>query len=137
MLLLRAILLWSVISVHVVGGAVLFRRLFPRESVWFGFIVPALALVSILNFIEHTVAMPSLSGLLPFTTLGCLWALLQLRRHWRQLRLPIGLFLVTFACTLTLRALRPDIVSRRDGTIDLSLMASFCMGQKVPPPLIL
>lgn len=137
MLLLRAIILWSILSVHVVGGAVMFRRLFPRESVWFGFVVPPLVLISILNFVERMVAMPSLLWLLPFTTLGCLWALFRWSGHWGQLRLPVAIFLAAFAFNLTLRALRPDIMSKNDGVLDLSLMTSFCMGQKVSPPLIL
>ena len=57
MLLLRALLLWALVSVHVVGGAMLFRRLFAGESAWFGFIVPALAFCLGLNFIEHFVAL--------------------------------------------------------------------------------
>ncbi len=88
MLLARALLLWSVISIHVIGGAILFRRLFPRESVWFGFIVPPLVFISMLNFIEHMVAVPFLVGLSPLTTLCSLWALLQLRGHWRNSDFP-------------------------------------------------
>ena len=42
MLLLRAALLEFLVCYHVVGGAVLFRRLFPRESAWLAFIVPTL-----------------------------------------------------------------------------------------------
>ena len=136
MLLLRAFLLWSIISLHVVGGAVLFRRFFPRESPWFGFIVPLLTFVLVLNFIERFVAFPSLLWLLPFTTLGLIWILLHPQARWRRLGLPIGVFLASFAFTLTLRALRPDILTTRDGVVDLSLLASFCQGEKVPPSLI-
>ena len=46
MLLLRAVLLWSLVSLHVVGGAAVFRRFFPRESPWWGFFLPSLALVA-------------------------------------------------------------------------------------------
>ena len=136
MLLLRTLLLWSIISLHVVGGAVLFRRWFPRESPWFGFLVPGVALVVLLNFIEHLVALPSLLWLLPYSALGCLWALTQARESWKDLRLPAGIFLASFAFTLTLRCLRPDISGVRDGTVDLSLLASFCQGEKLPPTLV-
>ena len=136
MLLLRALLLWAIISLHVVGGACLFRRLFPRESPWFGLIVPSLALVAVMNFIEHLVAVPTLLGLLPFSSVGCLAALWVQKQDWRVLALPVGIFLCAFAFTLSLRALRPDIISVRDGVVDLSLLASFCMGEKLPPPLI-
>ena len=126
---------------HVVGGAVLFRRLFPRESPWFGFIVPALAVTLVLNFVEHLVAIPSLRWLLPFTTLGCLWLIMSPKTIWRGLRLPTGIFLGSFAFTLFLRFLTPDISAARDGIYDLQFISSFCMGQSLPvestwiPPL--
>jgi len=41
MLLLRALLLWSLVSLHVVGGAAVFRRLFPSESPWYGLLCRA------------------------------------------------------------------------------------------------
>jgi hypothetical protein len=135
-LLLRAFLLWALLSLHVVGGAAVFRRFFPRESPWYGFILPGLALVLVLNFIEHLVAVPTLLWLLPFSTAGCIWALLYPRLEWRGLRLPTGIFLASFAFTLGLRALSPDIIGLRDGVVDLSLLSSFCMGEKVPPTLI-
>jgi hypothetical protein len=135
MLLIRAILLWSIISLYVVGGAAVFRRFFPKESPWFGFIVPSLALVIIMNFIEHMVAVPSLLWLLPFTTLGFIWAIFHPEVNWKGFRLPTGIFLASFAFTLTQRALRPDILGVRDGIPDLGLMASFCLGAKVPPPI--
>ena len=77
MLLLRALLLWSVVSVHVVGGAVLFRRLFGRDYDWYGFFVPMLALCLGLNFIEYFVPVPTLLWLLPFTTIGSLLLLVR------------------------------------------------------------
>jgi hypothetical protein len=70
MLLLRAGLLELLVCFHVIGGAVLFRRLFPRESPWLAFIVPILIVMSALNFIEHLIALPNLGWLLPFTLLG-------------------------------------------------------------------
>jgi hypothetical protein len=129
------------VSLHVVGGAVLFRRLFPRESPWFGFVVPALALVMFMNFIEHEVAIPTLRWLLPFTTLGSIWLMVDPKTKWRTLRLPTIIFLVSFAFALFLRFLKPDIEAVRDGTYDLQFISSFCMGQTLPaestwiPPL--
>ena len=83
MLLLRFCLLWGLVAVHVLGGAILFRRLCPRESPWFGFIVPAMAIVLGLNLLEHAVGFPSLRGLLPFTFLGSLWLIIFRRTNWR------------------------------------------------------
>lgn len=135
MLLIRAFLLWSAISLHVVGGAALFRRLFPRESPWLGFFVPGLALVILLNFIEHFIAMPSLLAVMPITCLACIWALARPGLDWKGFRLPTFIFLGSFAFTLFLRALIPDVYKVPDGVVDLSLMSTFCMGEKVPPPL--
>jgi len=139
--IIRLCLLWSLVSLHVVGGAVLFRRFFPRESPWFGFFVPALTLVLFLNFIEHQVAVPSLKALLPVTTVGCLWLMLSPQTRWRRLRLPSIIFVACFAFTLFLRFLKPDIAGVRDGLYDLQFVSSFCMGQSLPaestwiPPL--
>jgi uncharacterized membrane protein len=139
--IIRFCLLWSLVSLHVVGGAVLFRRLFPRESPWFGFVVPALALVLVMNFLEHEVAIPSLRILLPFTTLGSLWLIFNPQTKWRRLRLPTIIFLASFFFTLFLRFLKPDIAGARDGIYDLQFISGFCMGQTLPvestwiPPL--
>jgi len=114
---------------------VVFRHFFPKESPWFGFIVPSLALVIVMNFVEHVVAIPSLLWLLPFTTFGFIWAIFDSKVNWKGLRLPTGIFLASFAFTLTLRAIRPDIMQLRDGIIDLGLMSSYCLGEKVPPPM--
>jgi hypothetical protein len=115
-----------------VGGAVLFRRYFPRESPWFGFVVPALAFILFLNFTEHHLAVPSLSWLLPVTSLGSLWLILQPQTRWRGLLLPTFIFLGSFAFTLFLRYLKPDIAESRDGIYDLQFISSFCMGQTLP-----
>jgi len=163
MLLLRALLLWSVISVHVVGGAVLFRRLFGRDYDWYGFLVPMLALCLGLNFIEYFVAVPTLLWLLPFTTIGSLlllirpgfdfrelWrgmragaanatassaspALATVPFSWEGLRLPTGIFLGSFAFTYLIRCLQPDILASSDGLADLNLIANFCKGETLPP----
>ena len=53
--IIQAFLLWFFISSLMIGGAFAFRCFFPRESPWFGFIVPPLAFVILLNFIEHFV----------------------------------------------------------------------------------
>jgi hypothetical protein len=158
MLLLRALLLWSIVSLHVVAGAVLFRRLFPRESPWFGFIVPALAFCILINFVENFIAVPSLLWLLPFTTIGSV--LLVARpdltwegaRHlfhssqpspaaeparadfsWRDLWLPLAIFLLSFAFTFFIRSIEPDILPSSDGLADLNLIANFMKGETLPP----
>lgn len=133
MLLLRDLLLWTVISLHVVGGAAFFNRLFPRESPWFGLVIPGLSLIVILNFIEHLVGLPTLLWLLPFTSLVAIYFILDPDTNWKPLILPVSVFLVSFAFTLTQRVLKPDILQVSSGTYDLTLISSFCMGQKVPP----
>ncbi len=103
--------------------------------------MPALALVLVMNLAEHMLAIPSLRLLLPFTTLGFLWLIVSPKTRWRGLRLPTGIFLVSFAFTLFLHFLKPDIENVRDGTYDLQFISSFCMGQSLPvestwiPPL--
>jgi hypothetical protein len=162
MLLLRALLLWALVSVNLVGGAILFRRLYGREAPWFGFVVPALALCVGLNFIEHFVAVPSLLGLLPLTTVGSIlllarpnvaWGFWRTRKPvtgfavpkkavepaeerlaaWRDLRLPGGIFLGLFAFTFFVCCLDPSILASSDGLADLNLVANFCQGETVPP----
>jgi hypothetical protein len=133
MLILRVLLVWTMVSVHVVGGAALFRRLFPRESPWFGFIVPALALVVGLNFIEHGIAIPTLQWLLPITFGVCLWQMVSRKTSWSLLWFPTVIFLASFSFTLFLRCLTPDIARVRDGVIDLHFISDFCMGQTLPP----
>ena len=159
MLLLRALLLWSLVAVHVAAGAVLFRRLFPRESAWFGLVVPAFTLCVALNFLEHFIALPSLLGLLPVTTIGSIFLLARpnfdasWRRgrlgmdrfvpatadggstpfSWNDVRLPLGVFLVSFAFTFLIRCLSPTIQASSDGLADLNLIANFCQGGTLPP----
>jgi hypothetical protein len=132
-LLILICLLWLLVSAHVVGGAILFRRLFPRESPWFGFIIPGLALTLTLNFIEHVVALPSLRWLGAVTFIGSIWLIISRRTKWRFLWLPTAVFLIAFTFTLFLRAVNPDIAPVRDGIMDLHLVADYCMGQTLPP----
>ncbi len=87
MLLLRAGLLELLICFHVLGGAVVFRRLFPRESPWLAFILPTLIVMSVLNFIEHFIALPNLVWLLPFTLGGLFLAMARPRYSWEGMRL--------------------------------------------------
>jgi len=193
MLLVRALLLWSLVSLHVVAGAVLFRRLFGRESVWFGFLVPMLAFCVVLNFIEYFIPLSSLLWLLPLTTVGAIVLVIypgltwQGLRHllqsassptlapssgpadetsperpglwseglrpaapvaanpalasspasssfsWDGLRLPVFIFLVSFAFTFFIRCLEPDILPSSDGLADLNLLANFTKGETLPP----
>ncbi len=83
MLLLRAVLLEILVCFHVIGGAVLFRRYFPRESPWLAFIVPIFFVMAVCNFTEHFIAMPNLAWLLPFTLGGLGWAIFRPGYSWR------------------------------------------------------
>lgn len=133
MRLLLVCFLWFLVSLHVVGAAVWFRRRFPQESPWFGFIFPSLAFVCVFNFVEHCIGLPTLLYLLPVTGLICAWGLFLPGTNWKGLRLPTGIFLVAFAFTLLLRAVKPDILFVSSGTYDLTIFSSFCMGEKLPP----
>jgi len=55
--------------------------------------------------------------------------------NWKGLGLPTGIFLGSFAFTLTLRCLRPDLHTARAGLVDLAMMDCFCLGEKLPPHL--
>ncbi len=134
MLFLRACVLATLVCVHVLGGAVLFRRLFPRESPWWGFFLPTLLLVSTLNFIEHLVALPMLAVALPFTTCGSILAMVCFRGWWKSLRLPIALFVPTFLFCFSIKCLQPNInYYNTEGLTDLNRILDFCLGDTVPP----
>ncbi len=134
MLLFRACVLATLVCVHVLGGAVLFRRLFPRESPWWGFFLPVLLLVSTLNFIEHLVALPMLVGALPFTTCGSILAMVCFRGWRKSLRLPIALFVPTFLFCFSIKCLQPNInYYNTEGLTDLNRILDFCLGDTVPP----
>jgi len=126
-------MLWGLVSIHILGGACLFRRLLPRESPWLGFLVPSLAIPIVLNFIEHGVALPELVWLLPITFIGSVWMLISPKTHWRFLWKPAVVFLLAFTIPFLLRCLKPDIGEMRDGPLDEFLLSSFTMGDKLPP----
>ncbi len=60
--LIQALFLWLFMAGFTVGGAAAFLRFFPGESPWFGSLLPPLGLVVPLNFVEHFVALPTLSA---------------------------------------------------------------------------
>jgi hypothetical protein len=132
MLLLRAALLEILVCIHVVGAAVLFRRLFPRESPWLAFLVPTLMVMSGFNFIEHFIALPQLGWLLPFTLGGLLWAVARPGYSWEGLRLPAILFVVVFTWDFFIRCLNPSITCNTEGVADMARMVDFCLGGKLP-----
>src|ERR1700722_15199562 len=132
MLLLRAGLLELLVCFHVMGGAVLFRRLFPRESPWLAFILPILIVMTTLNFIEHFIAFPSLSWLLPITLVGLCVAMIRPGYSWDGLRLPSILFVVVFTWALFLKCLNPDITCNTEGVADMARVLYFCLGSKLP-----
>jgi len=133
MALARDFFLWFLLSFHVVGGAILFRRYFPRESPWFGFFLPALALPMALNFIEHFLALPSLLWLAPFTTGGLIFIIFRGGYSWEGLRVPIVVFLLAFAFVFAVRCINPNITPGSDGLTDLSMTLNYCHGEKIPP----
>ena len=135
MLLLRIWLFWGLVSLHIIGGATLFRRFFPRESPWFGFLVPSLALILPLNALEHVLALPALVWLLPFTMGISLWSIFAPGLSWKKLILPTTLFLVAFTFTLALRALKPNVLRVSSGTYDLTILSSFLYGANRAAPL--
>jgi len=134
MLILQALLLWLMVSTLMVGGAMVFHHYFPEESPWFGFIVPSFALVLLLNFIEHGVALPILVWLLPVFLAGTVW--LAVAKGWfkEPLILPSVVFLLAFGFTFGVRCLQPDIDYTSDGLSDLNMINNFSQGETVPPP---
>ncbi len=132
MALLRVSFFEFLICVHVIGAAVLFRRLFPRESPWLGFFIPTLAAMSVLNFFEHYVALPSLGWLLPFTLGGLTWAMVRPGYSWKGLKFPTILFVVIFTFVMALRCISPDIPNWTEGAGDMTRVLEYCMGDKLP-----
>jgi len=133
MLLLRAVLLELIVCFHVVGGAVIFRRLFPRESPWLALFVPTLLVMMVCNFIEHVIPLTHLSLLLPFTVAGILWATLRPGYSWKGLQLPVTLFLLLFTWAFFLKCLNPEITNNTEGVADMARVLDFCLGGTLPP----
>jgi hypothetical protein len=133
MLFLRAALLEFLICFHVVGGAVLFRRLFPRESPWLAFILPVLIIMTVLNFVEHFLPLPNLGWLLPLTMGGLGWVLLRSPGVWEGMKLPVILFLLVFTWVFFIRCLHPEITCNTEGPADMARMLDFCLGSTIPP----
>jgi hypothetical protein len=133
MIYLRDVLLFGLVALHLTGGAILFRRIFPRESPWLGFILPALAIALACNFIEHSIALTWLHALLPLTTLGSAWLLISPKTNRRLLWKPTVVFLVALAIPFILRCSKPVIAIARDGPEDGYLIGNFCMGGTLPP----
>ncbi len=131
--MLQALILWLFISGLTVGGALAFHRLFPLESPWFGFFVPALALVVLMNFLEHFVALPNLLLLFPVLVALVGWFLLRPGLSYRPVVLPAAVFLASFAFTYLIRCLQPDILTSSDGLSDLNKINNFCQGGTLPP----
>ncbi len=125
MLILQALFLWLIVSTLMIGGAMLFHRLYPDESPWFGFIVPPLAIVLLFNFIEHLVALPTLLLLLPLFLGATIWMAVSGKYFTRALILPSAIFLASFAFTFGIRCLQPDISYTSDGISDLNMVNNF------------
>ncbi len=134
MLILQALFLWLIISALIVGGAMLFHRLFPDESPWFGFVVPPLAVVVLINFIEHLIALPVLLYLLPLFLGAAVWMLVSGQYFKQPLILPTIIFLASFAFTFAVRCLQPNIDFSSDGVSDLNMINNFSQGSALPPP---
>ena len=133
MLFLRVVLLELLVCFYVIGGAVVFRRLFPRESTWLAFILPTLIVMAGFNFLEHFIAMPNLVWLLPITFIGLGWAIIRPGYSWEGLRLPTILFVAVFTWAFFIKCLNPSITCNTEGVADMARVLDFCMGDKLPP----
>ena len=133
MLLLQAFILWLMVSTLVIGGAIAFLHFFPQESPWFGFFVPPLAFVILVNFIEHFVAIPSLLAFLPLLLGFLIWILATSKIPKESLLLPSLIFLGSFAFTFGVRCIQPDILYTSDGLADLNKINNYCQGDILPP----
>jgi len=134
MLLIRVFILAVLVGLHVIGGAVVFRRLFPRESAWWGFFAPMLALLFVLDFIEHGLALPHLYWLLPLSTGALIWAMASAGRAAKALRVPGVIFVAAFAYALLVKCFQPDINCYfTEDMTDANRILNFCLGDKLPP----
>jgi hypothetical protein len=142
MLVLRALLLAFLVCFHVIGGAVVFRRLWPRESPWLAFIIPTLIVMCVFNFIEHFIAIPDLGWLLPFTLVGLGIAMVPAGMSWRGyhlagyswegLRFPTIVFLCVFTWAFAIKCAIPGIYCNGEGAADMARVLDFCLGSKLP-----
>jgi hypothetical protein len=133
MLILRVVFLELLVCFHLIGAAMLFRRFFPRESPWLGFVLPTLALLAALNFIEHFIALPNLGWLLPLSFGGLIWVMVQPDNSWEGMRLPSILFVVIFTIVLFLKCLSPDIPNYTEGIGNMTRVLNYCLGGTLPP----
>jgi len=133
MLLLQAFFLWLMVSTFIIGGAIVFHRLFPQESPWFGFFIPPLTFIILINFIEHLVALPNLLIISPLLLGLIAWAMVSSGFSKEKLLLPSLIFLASFAFTFGIRCLQPDISYTSDGLADLNKINNFCQGDTIPP----
>jgi hypothetical protein len=133
MLLLRAAFLEVLLCLHVIGSAVLFRRFFPRESPWICFLVPIIALVTMLNFLEHFIPLSNLGWLLPITVSGMIWVICKPGNSWEGLRLPTILFLGIFSFVFLLKCLSPIIANYTEGIFNLTRILNYSLGGTLPP----
>ncbi len=133
MQIIRVVFLALLVCFHVIGAAALFRRWFPRESPWLGFVIPTLVLLSGLNFFEHFIALPNLGWLLPFTLGGLIWAMLRPGFSWQGLWLPSILFVLAFGFVLLLKSLSPEIPNYTEGTGNMTRVLNYSLGGTLPP----
>src|SRR5450631_3826624 len=120
MVLLRVAFFEFLLCAHVIGAAVIFRRLFPKESPWLCFLMPVLVLLSALNFLEHYVALSNLGWLLPSTLGVSIWAMIKPGVSWEGLRFPAILFISIFTFGYFLRCTAPEISNTNEGVSNLT-----------------
>jgi len=130
---LRVGLLEVLVCLHVIGGAIGFRRLFPCESPWLALFLPGLGLITVCNFIEHAVPLANLGWLLPVTVGGSLWGIMNFRAAWDGLRFPAALFVAAFTYCLIYRGIYPVIPAWTEGQADLARILDFLQGDRLPP----
>lgn len=130
---LHLLLMEILVVFHVIGAAVLFRRLFPRESPWLAFFLPGLGLITLCNCIEYIVPLPNLILLLPITMGGLFWCMLNSRAAWESLRFPAILFTIAFTYCFIIRGRFPIIPEWGEGLADFARVLDFCHGDRLPP----
>jgi hypothetical protein len=133
MLLLRAALLELLVCFHVLGGAILFRRLFPRESPWLAFILPTIMVMFVCNFIEHFLPLTQLGWLLPVTLLALGYVFVKYGLNFEGLFFPGFIFLAIFTWVHFIRCLNPSITANTEGVADMARMVDFSLGGTLPP----